>query len=182
MNNAMVSKHYVIGDDEIDSGEIQKLIQPMWWSVSIYDGETEMYDALEKFSEPQKYVWAIQWYISEVINGGHYQFYSNSSGIVWEIALEGLREIGCDVCADILQESANRLGGMPSLDRETRWEEMERHNAEFDDVDDEFYENDSILYKAVQDYIFRNRSDFYFDGIVEVPEFIADEACEDDDF
>ena len=49
---------------------------------------------MNPFSLPQRYVFAIQWHIGEVNNGGHYQFYDNSTGIVWEDSLKGFEVIG----------------------------------------------------------------------------------------
>ena len=91
MNFDLVPRRYRVTDEQIDDGDFQAIVTPLWWEVSIYDGETEMYDSLDRFTDPQKYVWAIQWYYSEVENGGHDQFYYNDTGIVWELALEGLR-------------------------------------------------------------------------------------------
>lgn len=173
MNNEMVRRHYKVTDDMIDDGEIQSIITPLWWTVSIYDGETEMNDALEQFSDPQKYVWAIQWYVSEVENGGHDQFFYNSTGIVWELALEGLRAMNCDQFVEILEQAAQRIGGHPSLDREQRWLEMDRHNADFGDLDREFYDYDRLLEERTADYIRANRRDFYFDGMIDIPEQFA---------
>ena len=179
MNADMVYRHFVIDDELIDEGNVQAVIEPLWWSVSVYDGETEMYDGLERFTEPQSYVWAIQWYISEVENGGHDRFFRNFTGIVWQLALEGLNAIGCLHSAEILTEAIQRIGGSPSFDREQRLLEMKRHNAGFDDLDDAFYSGSSSLEHALCDYIQSNREDFYFDGEVEMP---AQYAPDDDMF
>lgn len=173
MNSELVQKHFVVDDEMIDSGYVQEVITPLWWGVSIYDGETEMYDALEHFTEPQKYVWAVQWYKSEVTNGGHAQFFMNSSGIVWEIALEALRVINCPGAADILEEAAERLGGCPSMDKDNRWLQMKRHNAQFDDLDRAAWDHDSMIDKALNNYVVANREAFYFDGDVMVPDYMA---------
>lgn len=173
MNGEMVKRHYVVTDDMIDDGEIRNIITPLWWTVSIYDGETEMYDSLERFTDPQKYVWAVQWYISEVDNGGHDRFFYNSTGIVWELALEGLCAMDCGQFAEILEQAAQRIGGHPSADREQRLLEMNRHNADFDDLDREFYDYERLLEEKTADYIRANRSDFYFDGMIDIPEEFA---------
>lgn len=173
MNSELVQKHFVVDDEMIDSGYVQEVITPLWWGVSIYDGETEMYDALEHFTEPQKYVWAVQWYKSEVTNGGHAQFFMNSSGIVWEIALEALRVINCPGAADILEEAAERLGGCPSMDKDNRWLQMKRHNAQFEDLDRAAWDHDSMIDKALNNYVAANREAFYFDGDVMVPDYMA---------
>ena len=179
MNTEMVPRHYRVGDEQIDDGDMQAIITPLWWEVSIYDGETEMMDALERFTDAQKYVWAIQWYYSEVENGGHDQFFYNDTGIVWELALEGLLEIGCNTFAAILKEAAERIGGFPSKDRETRWHEMSMHNADFEDLDRKFYDREHELDNYLREYVRRNRGAFLFDGVVHFPE---DYAPDDDEF
>ena len=163
-------QHYHIGDEEIRSGDIQKVIEPLWFTVSIYDGEQQYNSDLRNYSKPQRYIFAIQWYLAEVYNGGHDQFFFNSTGIVWRDALEGFKAIGMDKCADILSEAAMRMGGCPSMDREERWEQQEKHNAEFDDLDSQLYNMDeSELYTLMLDYMARNAESFYFDGDIQMP-------------
>ena len=67
MNFDLVPRRYRVTDEQIDDGDFQAIVTPLWWEVSIYDGETEMYDSLDRFTDPQKYVWAIQWYFSITI-------------------------------------------------------------------------------------------------------------------
>ena len=153
MNFDLVPRRYRVTDEQIDDGDFQAIVTPLWWEVSIYDGETEMYDSLDRFTDPQKYVWAIQWYYSEVENGGHDQFFYNDTGIVWELALEGLRVIGCSTFAAILEEAVQRIGGYPSKDREARWHEMSMHNADFSDLDMKFYDREHELEQYLRDYV-----------------------------
>ena len=158
-------KHYHIDDAEIRSGVIQKVIEPLWFCVNIYEDEQRYNKDLEQFSQPQRYIFAIQWYFAEVYNGGHDQFFFNSTGIVWRDALEGFRAIGLDSCAEILAEAASRMGGSPSMDREERWEQQERFNAEFDDLDSRFYALDEEeLHRQMTEYMLNNAESFYFDG------------------
>lgn len=175
MSDNMMPRRYIVDDRLIDEGDVMGVITPLWWEVSIYDGEGEMLDNLEQFTKEQGYVWAVQWYLAEVSNGGHDQFFYNHTGIVWEIALEGLRDIGCTYIADILEEAAQLLGGSPSPDRETRQQQLESHNPDFTELDNKLYENDYILEKALQQYIADNREAFYFNGIVHFPQQIAEE-------
>lgn len=161
-------EHIHIGEEDIQEGGIQKIIGPLWWSVSIYDGE-ERYNAdLSKFSLPQRYVFAIQWYFAETYNGGHDQFFFNSTGIVWRDALEGFKAAGLSECADILAEAAKRMGGDPSLDREARWNTMDELEPEFDDLDKRLYHMDEgDIHARLMKYITDNKEAFYFDGEVE---------------
>lgn len=56
----------------------------------------------------------------EANNGGHDQVYFNSTGIVWKDALKGFEEIGHQQAYNILEQSAERIDGNPSLDRSKR--------------------------------------------------------------
>lgn len=163
-------QHFHIGEEEIRSGVIQKVIEPLWFTVSIYDDYAKYNADLQKFSLPQRYIFAIQWYLAETYNGGHDQFFFNSTGIVWKDVLEGFGVIGLDECAEILSEAARRMGGSPSFDREERWEQQEEHNAEFDDLDKRLYSIDeSSIYALMMDYILKNIESFYYDGDIEMP-------------
>ena len=86
------------------------VIDPVWWRGNIYDGPEAYEGSLGSFTKAQRFVWAMLWYDAEVNNGGHDQFYGNSTGIVWRDALSGFEAIGAPEAAAILRESANRLG------------------------------------------------------------------------
>lgn len=111
------------------------------------------------------------WYITEVDNGGHDQFYFNSTGIVWKDALTGFRELGIDEAVEIIQESAARMGGNPSLDRATRQDQLDAQQANFDDLDNRFYELEETIDmdEIMHQYILKHRSAFYFEGEVQKP-------------
>ncbi|MBN1313849.1 MAG: DMP19 family protein [Anaerolineales bacterium] len=134
------AQHVRIDDEVIDKGDPWATLDPVYWTVNIYDGEEAYNDTLAQFSAEQRFVLAVNWYIAEVNNGGHEQFYYNSTGIVWKDALKGFEEIGLKEAAMILEESANRMGGNPSLDRETRWEQMDDYNPNFDDLDEKLFD------------------------------------------
>lgn len=53
MNFDLVPRRYRVTDEQIDDGDFQAIVTPLWWEVSIYDGETEMYDSLDRFTDPQ---------------------------------------------------------------------------------------------------------------------------------
>ncbi len=171
--------HFHVGDEEIDSGEIQRIIEPLWFAVNIYDSEEQYNSDLARFSLPQRYVFAAEWYIAEVDNGGHDQFFFNSTGIVWKDALECFKMVGLTECVDILTEAVNRMGGSPSLDREERWEEMDSNEPDFEDLDSRFYEfTDEAVYAAILEYVRNNRESFYFDGDIEVDIYDENESID----
>lgn len=166
----MVTKKIVVDDSLINANDAQDVIEPLWWSVSIYDGEEQYENDLMPFTMPQRYVFAMQWYEVEICNGGHVQFYSNSTGIVWEDAMKGFMAIGANKNVDIIKESAIRMGGSPSKDRKEREKQIDNLHPEFDDLDDLFYANKSERMELLHIYIKTNAKDFYFSGNVIMPE------------
>ncbi len=164
--------HVHIGDEEINSGDIQEIIKPLWYSVNIYDGEEQYNADLRPFTLPQRYVFAAEWYIAEVNNGGHDQFFFNSTGIVWREALECFRAAGLAECAEILCEAVERMGGNPSLDRMERMEALDKLEPDFEDLDRRFYRlPEESVYPRITEYILSNRDSFYFDGNIELPDY-----------
>lgn len=164
------NEYKVVDDKVIDSGDYFEVIDPVWWKGNIYGTYEEYESSLSSFSHPQRLVFAVVWYESEVNNGGHDQFFTNSTGIVWKDAIEALKTIGASSRADILRQAADRIGGTPSFDREKRIDQVESYEAEFDDLDDKFYDLDDDFYDKMESYIKENRTDFYFEGVVTTPD------------
>lgn len=160
-----VDREVLLGNDAF------KIIEPVWWTADIYHGPDAYEASLAPFSRAQRLLFAIQWYRAEVNNGGHDQFYSNSTGIVWRDALAGFELLNLDALAAVLRESAQRLGGEPSLDRSARTEAMAKLQPDFDDLDDQFYrlEQSMDLDAEVLKFARSHPEDFWFDGIVQKP-------------
>jgi len=157
-----------IGDREVDGDDYFSVIEPVFCSVSIYDGPKRYEEDLSKFSNEQRLVLAYHWYLSEVNNGGHDQFYWNSTGIVWPDALRAFDVIGVPEVVAIIATSATRLGGSPSLDRGERQEQLEQMNADFEDLDKELFklEEHANLDDKVLEFIRAHRQSFFFSGSV----------------
>ncbi len=170
-----VIQHIRVDDEVIDKGYPFDIIEPVYWTANIYDGEAEYNKSLAGFTREQRLIFAIEWYFMEVENGGHDQFYSNSTGIVWNDALAGFKEMGVEEAVAILQESAKRIGGNPSLDRATRQKQMDTFKPQFDDLDDRLYtlEDGGILDGIMQTFIKTHRKAFYFEGDVKKPKSLV---------
>jgi hypothetical protein len=164
-----VTGHITIDDKVIDEGDAYAVIDPVWWTANIYDGWQEYEKSLKIFSQEQRYLFAITWHIAEVNNGGHDQFYFNSTGIVWQDALAGYKAIGLKEAADILEESTALMGGSPSLDRRTRQEQLDTLQPNFEDLDNQFFSlQETVDFNEIMmTYIKHHREAFYFDGNVE---------------
>ena len=160
-----------IGDPEIDSDDYFAVIEPVFLSVSIYDGPAQYEEDLAKFSVEQRLVLAYHWYLSEVNNGGHDQFYYNSTGIVWPDALKAFAQIGPQEVVALIKASINRFGGNPSLHRQERQDQMDQINPDFEDLDQELFklEKQVEFDERVLDFIRVHREKFFFSGILEKP-------------
>ena len=136
-----------------------------------YDGPERYEEELAHFSTEQRLVLAYHWYLSEVTNGGHEQFYWNTTGIVWPDAVKAFRELGHFEVVAIINASVNRLGGNPSLDRDERQEQLEQMDPDFEDLDQELFR---VLERAdfdekVLQFIRTHRESFLFSGVVPKP-------------
>lgn len=160
-----------IDETTIATGDPKRILDPVWWLATFYDGPSAYEESLRRFSKPQRLIWAMIWYKIEVDNGGHHQFYFNSTGMVWRDALEGFEVLGLSEIAALLSQSALRMGGSPSLDRAVRQDQLEETNAVFDDLNDQFYTlSDAIDLDAIMmKFIRANAADFYFEGQVRKP-------------
>jgi len=160
-----------IDDGFIATADSWTVIEPVFLTANIYDGPEEYERSLKPFSRYQRQLSARHWYFSEVENGGHSQFYTNSTGIVWKDALAALTTLGLSDLAEVLQDAANLLGGSPSLDHETRCQQYEEHRPKFRSVDEKCY---ALLQSADMEHrilqLIRNQpGEFHFQGQIRRP-------------
>lgn len=166
------SVHYLIDDDFIDKDYTFEIILPLWDVVNSGEGRNAYIESCKGFSREQIHLCAIWLYFSEVLNGGHIQYYLNDYSIVTQDAVEGFRAMGLDSFADVLEESYRRLEIELSPDIETRRKQLDQleqmGNLDFDDLDTKFGELESanLFDKAMLAYINSNRQAFYFDGYI----------------
>lgn len=159
----------VVNEATVASKDASAIIEPAWLSANIYGSYEDYESSLAKFSRAQRFLVAVSWYAAEVNNGGHDQFYSNSTGIVWKDARQGFVEIGIPEAAAIMTESAKRMGGQPSFDRTERNRVLDQKKPKFDDLDDRFYELNVGIDAKMLKYIRSRPKEFLFDGEIERP-------------
>lgn len=163
-------KHFEFKESDIASGKYSgwDLIQPLWYNVSIYDGIDVYNQDLRGFTEAQRRVLALYWYDSEVCNGGHDQFFSNSTGIVWKDALDGMKMIGDFEDAENLQNAVDLFGGEIPFDRDKRNELLDKlyENDDFDDFDeiDAYYYGGDRFEELISKYVRKHPSEFIING------------------
>jgi len=156
----------VLDDNYIDQHSSWEIVAPLVQNVSIYDGPDTYLKDLTKFSKQQQYVFAIDWYQSEVDNGGHKQFFFNATGIVFQEALDGLQAIGAYEFYKIMKEATVRMGNGLSKDCSTRRFFLEDERPNFDDLDTKFYtlNKDAPLETLLKTHILKNKEKFYSTG------------------
>jgi hypothetical protein len=155
-----------VDDALIGGDDPMSVIDPVWWAADIYSGYEAYEESLRSFSVGQRLVLAVLWYDAEVNNGGHDQFYCNSTGVVWRDAMKGFEAAGLSEAAAIVLESSQRLGGAPSFDRAERNDQLEQLAPDFGDLDDRYYDLKDVYPKLMQ-FIRGRAAEFYFDGVVE---------------
>ena len=168
-----VTKRYDFSEEDIAAGKYRAwdLIQPVWDNVSIYDGLEQYNKDLEPFSDGQRKILALMWYDAEVNNGGHDQFFSNSTGIVWKDALECMRMIGAVKCAENFQRAIDMFGGEVPFDRDKRNDALDEicEDEDFDDfeeIDDFYYDEDDAedVDQMMDDYVKAHAAEFVVHG------------------
>lgn len=167
-----VPRHRTITVEEIQAtDDVWTINEPMYWTINIYGSYDDYIESAKPFTLEQRYLNAISWYFAEVNNGGHYQFFYNTTGIVWEDALAGLRLFKMDELADNLQTVIEYFGGSVPFDREERWAILKEWDDEvfdfLDEKDDVVYEYDGIYEDT---FVHEHPELFVFDGTYKVPE------------
>lgn len=137
------------------------------FDVAELDGDCQAYrDSLRGATEEQILIFAVISYASEVNNGGHSQFFFNSSGLLWKDTLKGLERIGAQPYAEVLASAARLFkGSEPKLDRNERVGQLnEIESSALNELDDEFYDlGDDSLDLQLLKFIDENSEAFFED-------------------
>lgn len=177
IKSGMIKKHFEFNKEDIAAGKYTSwdLIQPLWYTVSIYDGYEVYLRDSKPFTVEQRRIFALHWYNSEVCNGGHDQFFSNSTGIVWKDAIDGMRMIGASKTADNFEKAINMFGTEVLFDRDKRNDMLDKlsENPDFDDFEaiDTFYYNYGDMEDLMNQYVKNHPSEFVINGDYDYCEF-----------
>lgn len=156
----------IVNSSVIDSEEVIDILAPLYRDIS-HESESTYISTKNCFTKEQQLMYATDCYQAEVYNGGHDQFFYNTTGIVWKDTLESLRILGDQTTLSIFLEALSLFeNGSPSLieeERQLQLEELEGKNVDFEELDDRFYEEARLDEKIIQ-YIKKNRYAFYFEG------------------
>jgi len=121
-------------------------IEKTWDAVDFYEDEATLQRTLAPATPGQRAVLAARWYEAEVSNGGHDQYFFNSTGMLWEEALAGLALLGAEQHRALLERAIALFPDQrPSKDRFERQTQLEQVDSELlGKLDDELYALDSL--------------------------------------
>jgi Domain of unknown function (DUF4375) len=119
---------------------VGEVLNVIWKHADFYSDEYTFLRSGDPATKGQLGIYAATWYISEVANGGHQQFFKNSAGMVWQQALAGFTMPGARKHKAILQQAHHnqrqpdsvRGGGSPAvaIQGELRIPGREQHASE----------------------------------------------------
>jgi len=124
------------------------LVEPVWDSLneSWDEGFDEFVRRLRKVPPRVGHIYAAHWCQSEVCNGGLYQFFSNTTGLLAPEAREAFAAIGLREWNEVLSQAMSFFGSPYPRNRARRqaalptWPRGERQKFDpFWELDDRFY-------------------------------------------
>lgn len=159
-----------IDDAVIDGNDPIAVIAPLWWEVDISNSLEVLDKTSARFTDPQKHVHAISWYNAEVNNGGHCQFFTNPTGIVWKRALDGFNAAGMYEYADVLRNCLQTFGGALPFNRSEREDLVDKSGLDFQVDDDAFFAlGETRLNAELMRYVQKHREEFKCEGEIQQP-------------
>lgn len=105
---------------QFQSDPLWQVLGPVWDSIGIYEGPAVFLDQFRTVRPEVGHLFAAHWCQSEVNNGGFYQFFTNSTGVLAPEALEGFQAMGLREWAAILGQAMTHFGAPYPRDREQR--------------------------------------------------------------
>jgi hypothetical protein len=108
-------------------------------------------------------VHACSWYLTEVNNGGHSQFFYNSTGMVWDDAFQGFELSGATEHRQILAEALARFpASSPAKAREKRCSQIpDPENRPVDELDERLYALEVDFDILAAKYILAHPEEFF---------------------
>ena len=120
---------------------------------------------LQAFSQPERYVYAVEGMVREVNNGGWNQFFFNSPGALAFDLAPALEAVGSKKNLSIAQRALKIFGKPASLSEHDRSKQLAKvtrdgGNNPWDALEGEFYENPEDLEAMIIEFIARNQAEF----------------------
>ena len=148
--------------EDLISGMVEtyQVLEPMYDVIDL-SGSAAYECSMKSFPHPMRLLFAVDSYMAEVYNGGHDQFFFNSTGVVWKDALKGLEMIGSKEAYAILKRVIGRFDCDIPDDADARRAMMdELEDGLFEKDDQAFYDMTEDLSELENAYIQRNADAF----------------------
>ena len=133
--------------------------------IEFHEGERKLLQTIGPATKGQRAIFSCYWYQYEVCNGGHGQFFENSTGILWDQAAAGFELINAPQYGGILRDAISLFPKEgPAKDREARKEQLKMIVKEqLIKLDDRLYEQMKIedFEEIMAKYILANPSEFF---------------------
>ncbi len=119
-----------------------RIFQPYYESFDFYHGRQKWEKSIDKAPREAILLFSIHWLHLEVVNGGFWQYFFNSTSTTCPEAIEGFQAIGMPDVSELVESASLKLGTPFPFDKEQRMrivgESQSRMN--FDEFDDRFYD------------------------------------------
>ena len=133
--------------------------------IEFHEGEKTLLQTIAPATKGQRAIFSCYWYQYEVCNGGHGQFFENSTGILWDRAASGCELINAPRYGEILRDAISLFPKEgPSKDRDSRKKQLKMIAKEqLEKLDDRLYEQMRIedFEEIMAKYILANPSEFF---------------------
>ena len=147
----------------VDDAELAwRVIEPAYNAVNIYEGPKVLGEQLRTLTGGQRALLAVHWCVSETLNGGFDQFFTNPSGLLADEARSGFELVGLPQAAKLLDEARALLADRPAapdvedpeFDEAEDEERFDAYRGQYEALESQFYElvNDS-LYPRLAAYV-----------------------------
>ncbi len=145
------------------------MIDPIRPYVNVSGSHVDYIKDMSQFSIEQRRILSVNMYISEVYGDGHYGFFTDSVGMVYLDAIEGLKAIGAEKYAEILEKAVSEFDGInhPQFDLEERGTSINELGLDFENADNAIYSLDEFgegIAELQMAYIRSHVDDFLFDN------------------
>jgi hypothetical protein len=165
MGSIMTDFRIAQPDDEADIS--YKVLASIEEAFDFYQDQATYESSVSGATKGQLAVFACRWYVYEVENGGHHQFFSNSTGMVWQDALDGFGTLRETALEEVLRAAVSLFPNQqPSQVRQKRQEQLENiDRASFNEMDDRLYDalEKHDLDASFEKYIGAHPEEFFVD-------------------
>ncbi|HTS38074.1 MAG TPA: DUF4375 domain-containing protein [Candidatus Solibacter sp.] len=117
-----------------------QIVEPIWTVIEIGEGYEVFRQTFNSVPRGSALLFAAHFCQSEVCNGGFYQLFWNSTGVLAPEAEEGFREIGQRRIAMVVQSAIRLFGAEYPRQRQSRQEYLAKiPKSDLNALDENFY-------------------------------------------